>query len=250
MMDLKNENLNLKEYFEQIVETSIGIFNELTSWSDDDKKEYSLLLSELKKPFNKEIETTKSKGDRLENLVSFIIKKTFFFEIYENIHTGTNEIDEIITLSSKGKQAIFQFSLSKDLLEINSDIILGECKNYSSKLNVTYVGKFYSLLVSTNVPFGIIFTLNGLTGNENEYHDAYGLVKVLRIMEKYKNNRDFNILTFTLEDYEKLEKGTSFFDIIKSKKLALQVSSNYNNFISDNNHENSALIKEKIKSLQ
>ena len=79
MMDLKNENLNLKEYFEQIVETSIGIFNELTSWSDDDKKEYSLLLSELKKPFNKEIETTKSKGDRLENLVSFIIKKTFFF---------------------------------------------------------------------------------------------------------------------------------------------------------------------------
>ena len=94
MINVKKENYNIKQYLQEIVQNSVDIFHELTSWSDADRQEYSLLLTELKKPFDKEIETTKAKGDRLENLVSFIIKKSYFFEIYRNVHTGTNEIDE------------------------------------------------------------------------------------------------------------------------------------------------------------
>ena len=118
-------------------------------------------------------------------------------------------------------------------MEIDSDIALGECKNYDAPIGVTYVGKFYSLMVSTGVIFGIIFTQKGLSGSENEYHDSYGLTKVLRIIEKYQNNRDLTILTFTMEDYEKMEKGVSFYELIKAKKLALQLSSKYDNFIKE-----------------
>lgn len=249
MTDLRKNNYNIKQYLQEIVQNSLDIFHELTSWSNKDKQEYSLLLEELKKPFDKNVETTKSKGDRLENLVSFIIKKSYFFDIYCNVHTGTNEIDEVITLSPAGRQALTTYNISRDLLEIDSDISIGECKNYSSTLDVTYVGKFYSLLVSTDVSFGIIFTQKGLTGYENEYHDAHGLVKVLRIIEKYQNNRDLTIITFTLDDYEKLKDGVSFFELIKSKKIALHLSSNYDNFLQEYHHDGIDSVKQKIQSL-
>lgn len=249
MSDLRKDNYNIQQYLKEIVQNSLDIFHELTQWSDKDKKEYSLLLEELKKPFNKNVETTKSKGDRLENLVSFIIKKSYFFDIYRNVHTGTNEIDEVIMLSNVGKQALEAYNISRDLLEIDSDISIGECKNYNSTLDVTYVGKFYSLLVSTDVSFGMIFTQKGLTGNENEYHDAYGLVKVLRIIEKYKNKRDLTIITFTLEDYEKLKDGVSFFELIKAKKIALQLSANYDNFLQEYHHDGTNYVKQKIQSM-
>lgn len=246
-MDLKNENYNIKQYLQEIVQNSLDIFYELIAWSEADKQEYSLLLAELKKPYNKTIETTKSKGDRLENLVSFIIKKSYFFDIYRNVHTGTNEIDEVITLSSAGKQALSTYGISRDLLEINSDIALGECKNHNSKLDVTYVGKFYSLLISTDVPFGIIFTQKGLSGNENEYHDSHGLVKVLRLIEKYQNRRELIIITFTLDDYEKLEKGISFYELVRTKKIALQLSSDYDNFIKEYYHDGAESVKQKLQ---
>ena len=138
--------------------------------------------------------------------------------MYRNVCTGTNEIDEVIILSEKGKQALHEFNISRDILGIGADVALGECKNYNFTLNVTYVGKFYSLLVSTDVPFGIIFTQRGLTGCENEFRDAYGLTKVVRIIEKYQNDREMFILTFTLEDYERIANGESFFSLIKAKK--------------------------------
>lgn len=249
MTDIKKENYNIKQYLQEIIQKPLDIFHELTSWSEEDKQDFSVLLKNLKKPFDKATETTKDKGDRLENLVSFLIQKSYFFEIYRNVHTGTNEIDEVIILSEKGKQALHEFNLSRDILAIDSDITLGECKNYASTLGVTYVGKFYSLLVSTDVSFGIIFTQKGLTGNEDEFHDAYGLTKVLRIIEKYQNNRDMFILTFTLEDYEKIANGESFFDLIKAKKIALRLSSEYDSFLKDYQHDNIDSIKQIIQNI-
>lgn len=249
MTDIKKENYSIKQYLHEIIQKPLDIFHELTSWSEEDKQKFTELVIELEKPFNKSLETTKDKGDRLENLVSFLIKKTYFFEVYRNIHTGTNEIDEVIILSEKGKQALHEFNIARSILEIDSDIALGECKNYASALDVTYVGKFYSLLVSTDVPFGIIFTQKGLTGNENEFRDAYGLVKVLRIIEKYQNKKEMFILTFTLEDYRKIAQGESFFDMIKAKKVALGLSSEYTNFLRDYHHDNTDLIRKMIHNI-
>ena len=91
--------LNLRAYFDQIVQDPLDKFKVFITWTEKDKKEFKTLLDELKKPFDKKQETTKEKGDRLEKLVEFIIRKTYFFEIYKNVHTETNEIDEVIILS-------------------------------------------------------------------------------------------------------------------------------------------------------
>lgn len=234
--------MDLRSYLDQIVQDPIEKFRRFTTWTDADKKEFEKLLKELKKPFNKDKETAKEKGDRLENLVEFIIRKTYFFEVLKNIHTETNEIDDVIILSDRGKQAIQSFNLSRKLIPIDQDLFLGECKNYDSNLGVTYVGKFYSLLSVTGILFGIIFTQKGLTGNSAGYKDAYGLTKVLRMIEVSKD-KDFYILTFTIEDYEKMLDGTTFFDLVKAKKLEMQLASDYTNFITDNKHEAEDQIK-------
>lgn len=247
-MNEKKMNLNLREYFDQIVQNDLDKFEMFVRWTEDDKEEFKVLLDNLKRPYDKNVETTKSKGDRLELLVEFIIKKSYFFEIFKNVHTETNEIDEVIVFSDRGKQAIKRFNLSRELIPIEEDIFLGECKNFDANLGVTYVGKFYSLMTVTGFSFGIIFTQKGLTGDSEGYKDAYGLTKVLRIVEKSKNERnDFYILTFTLEDYEKLLQGQTFFELIRAKKLEMQIASDYNNFINENKHSAEDEIKKIVR---
>lgn len=97
---------DLRSYLDQIVQDPLEKFKGFITWTGKDKEEFRALLDELKKPFDIKQETTKEKGDRLEKLVEFIIRKTYFFEIYKNVHTETNEIDEVIVLSDRGKQAI------------------------------------------------------------------------------------------------------------------------------------------------
>ena len=141
--------------------------------------------------------------------------------------------------------------LSRDLIPIAEDMFLGECKNYEQNLNVTYVGKFYSLMSVTSVPFGILFTQKGLTGDPAGYKDAYGLTKVLRMIEQAKvPPRDFYIITFTLDDYEKMATGVTFFDLVKAKKLELRIASDYTKFIDANRHSAESEIKNTLAELR
>ena len=141
-MNEKEINYSLKKYMEEIVQNDLDKFDAFIRWGDSEREEFKVLLENFKKPYDKRIETTKSKGDRLENLVEFIIKKSYFSEIYKNVHTETNEIDEVIILSDRGKQAIKRFHLSRKLIPIEDDMFLGECKNYDTSLGVTYVANF------------------------------------------------------------------------------------------------------------
>ena len=237
--------LDLRTYLDQVVKDDLSKYEGFITWTEEDMDEFKVLLADLKKSFNKENETTKEKGDRLERLVEFIIRKTYFFEIFKNVRTETNEIDEVIILSDRGRQALTSFKLSRDLIPIDEDLFLGECKNYKSNLGVTYVGKFYSLMTVTGMTFGIIFTQKGLTGDSEGYKDAYGLTKVLRMVENSRSaGKDFYILTFTMEDYEKMLNGKTFFDLIKAKKLEMQLASDYMTFIEDNRHEAEEEIKD------
>lgn len=245
-MNVMTDNYNLKDYMKNVIKEDLDKFRTLTEWTENEKEEFKQLLCDLKKPFDKRFETTKDKGDRLENLVSFIIEKSYFYKVYRNVHTETNEIDEVFVFTDDGKQAISKFELNRELIPIDTDIFLGECKNYKDSLGVTYVGKFYSLLTATSNSFGIIFTQNGLTGNSSGYKDAYGLTKIIRMIEKNKNQKDFYIITFTLEDYEELLKGCTFFDLVDAKKKELQLASDYHTFLSDNKHDNEEAIKKII----
>lgn len=76
----KQEDLgyDLRSYFDQIVQNPLDKFKAFTTWTQNDKEEFKRLLDKLKEPYDKTKETTKDKGDRLENLVEFIIRKTYF----------------------------------------------------------------------------------------------------------------------------------------------------------------------------
>lgn len=247
----EKESLNVKDYLDKIVQSPLKVFHEFVAWKDKDKEEFKQLLEVLRSPYDKNVETTKSKGDRLERLVEFIIKKSYFFEIYKNVHTQTNEIDEVIVFSDRGKQALESFGMSRDLIPIKEDLFLGECKNYAKDLGVTYVGKFYSLMTVSDVSMGIVFTQKGLSGKPEGYKEAYGLTKVLRMIENSRSrDKDFYILTFSDEDYDELFKGTTFFELIKAKKLELQLASGYDKFIMDNKHSAEEEIKTIITSIE
>lgn len=56
----------------------------------------------------------------------------------------------------------------------------------------------------------IIFTTIGLTGKEDNWSNSYGLIRVFNMIEKYRNNRNFNSIKFNLNDYGKIASGTSF----------------------------------------
>ena len=239
------KGLPLNDYLKEIVQNQIGIFNELTKWSEEDKTYFAQLLNRLN---NSEDDSTKEKGNLLENVVEFIIKKTYFFDIYKNVRTNTNEIHEVIVLSDRGKQALHQYNISRDLIPIEGNIFIGECKNYKEKLGVTYVGKFYSLMCATSINLGILFTINGLTGKS--FEDATGLVHILCKLENIRNNKPFNIITFCLDDYYRLLNGETFYEIIKAKKISLQLSSNYTNFLNNNKHEAEDEIKNIIEQIQ
>lgn len=250
-MNEMRENFSLKKYLDEVVQDKLKIFQEFIQWTDKDKQDFKTLLDNLEKGSDKDDQTTKEKGDHLENLVEFIIKKSYFFEIFRNVHTETNEIDEVIIFSDRGYQALQEFNLSRDLIPIDNDIFLGECKNYASNLGVTYVGKFYSLMSVVGIPFGIIFTQKGLTGMSNGYKDAYGLTKVLRMIENNKQPpNNLFILTFTMEDYNKMSEGTTFFDLIRAKKNELQLASDYHKFLKDNKHDAEDEIKQIISTIK
>ncbi|PET68583.1 hypothetical protein CN533_25845 [Priestia megaterium] len=230
---------NAFQVIQQIEET----FDELTRWSDDDYNKFSDLLHDLKVSRGEEtprnqsdvtFDTTKSVGDALEDLVNFIIKKTFFFEVTANVRTGTNEVDQVIRLSKKGKIALEKFEIPRSMLYIEEDIFLGECKNYATSLSVTYIGKFYSLLKQCDCSVGIIFTYKGISGKEKTWSDAHGLAKVIRLIEKYSNNnKKFYILEFNLKDYEDILNKKSFFDLLDAKITSLQIAANHEAFLEE-----------------
>ena len=49
--------------------------------------------------------------------------------------------------------------LTYHLIDLKLDTFLGECKNYDKAVSVTYIGKFCSLLLTTNIKIGIYFRI-------------------------------------------------------------------------------------------
>lgn len=255
-MKMNNVNIEIDgvaistaDYLKLVVRNSIKTFQELTAWKDKDYLEYRSLLDILRAVNGDNTIKPTDKGEALEALVRFIIKKTYFFKVYGNVTTGTNEIDQVVTFSDEGRQALKQFGISRDLIPIYSDLFLGECKNYKDSLGVTWIGKFYGLLNSCDCDFGIIFSTKGLTGKEDEWSNSYGLIRVFNMIEKYSNNRKFNIIEFNIEDYEKIASGTSFFKLVEAKINAMKLATEFEQLLDDNKHESEIEVKKLISQL-
>ena len=139
------------EKFETLLEnlSEENIFNRFC-FSDETLDDYKEKLKKFTESNSSSTVSNKEKKESLEDLVSFISKKTNLFTVYENIKTSTNEIDLLLSLKKPTGSIIFE-----KMIALNNDRVLLECKNYNKKIDVTWIGKFYSLLRTSKTRIGL-----------------------------------------------------------------------------------------------
>ncbi|WP_138210104.1 hypothetical protein [Hathewaya histolytica] len=148
----------------------------------------------------------KTKGDILENIIKTITIETKIFDLFDNITNDTNEYDIIIKPSE-----IANISYNA-LPKIIYQLIVCECKNYNKPVDVTWVGKFYMLLSMSNIKLGIIFSYEGITGNNDAgWNDAKGLVKKIFLKD------GIAIIDISKKELEEIKDGKRLYDVIEEK---------------------------------
>lgn len=119
---------------------------------------------------NSEALTAKEKGDRLEDLA------TYLFLLIPGFIPRRNLLDETLA---------FETDIVIRNLNVNSNVVsdllgrhfLIECKNWESPVGVKDVGYFLYRIRLTHAHFGIIFAKSGITGDEDQQKAAYSLIR-------------------------------------------------------------------------
>lgn len=197
----------------------------------EQKDHYELLLNDLEREQASKTSSTKDKGAALENLVNYLLQCSGdLFEVYNDVRTNTNEIDQIIKLKVKGRML-----RSLGVLDERYDEFICECKNYKNRVGVTYVGKFCSLMNSCNIKFGVLFSYRGVTGSG--WKDSSGLIKKI-YMKSNVNENPTTIIDFNIEDFKSIRDGNNFLDIIETKIMKLKYDTNFETLIQPHPAEN------------
>lgn len=230
---MDNEIINLSKAINIIREVGSKCgYSQICKIDNDNLVKYKKLLNELNEESNKL--NDQLRGKKLEELVTFLLEISGgIFKIEQNIRTSTNEIDQVITLSDTGK-----ILMKAGIINDKFDLFLGECKNYNKTLSVTYVGKFCSLLQTTNIKLGIIFSFHGISGRR--WKDGHGLVRKF-YMSKEKENERFCIIDFSHNDFVSISKGNNFLQIIDDKLKELRIGTSYEHLISKHEAEDKML---------
>lgn len=145
------------------------------------------------------------KGEILEDLVSYLLFQSGLYKIRKNIRNNTNEVDLELEINDLGN------IVNPILPDIMKKVVLCECKNYNKTIDVTWIGKFYSLLKTTDNSVGIIFSYKGLTG-KNEWHAGKGLIKKIFLKDGKA------ILNFDIDDFDAIAKEEKILPVIINDK--------------------------------
>ena len=203
-------------------------FEKICEYNDDEKQEYERLLDDFKRKNSSKC-STKEKGDSLENIASFVLKSGNIFEVYKNVRTSTNELDQLIKTTNNATVLC-----SNGILDSRLKNFIGECKNYNKGVSVTYVGKICSLLQTMDIKICILFSYKGVTGHG--WNDASGLIRKF-YMSKEKPEEKYCIIDFNINDFESIKLGNNFLKIIEDKMLALKFDTDYSSFLSTHEAE-------------
>jgi hypothetical protein len=222
---IEGKGYNIKEFLFAIADQEINSAAEILKFNSVQLQEYTNLLERFKKT-NSSRSSTTEKGKSLEEIVQFVLTEAAVFEIYSNVRTSSNEIDVLTRLNKKGK-----FFKAQGLLEFQ-DTFLSECKNYNKKVDVTWVGKFYSLMRYTKKNLGILFSYKGMSGQN--WHNAVGLTKKIYLSDETERY----IIDFSYNDFKALAEGESFIDLINNKIFNLQNDTSIESFITDHPNQN------------
>ena len=195
-----NDGLSVKDALLQKYNDDIKAVQKEIKLTHDDWEKCLPLIQEILKD---DFQTSKSKGDALEDLFYTILQQYGFFKCKKNHKTSSNEIDLYVNLNRQGKRL-----KSDGYIDLENDFAV-ECKNTASKIDVTIVGKLWSILIQHNLDLGIVVSRKGLTGSG--WNDATGLTKKIFLSDKKF------IICLTLDDLITLNKD-SLFDLIENKK--------------------------------
>ncbi|WP_143318433.1 hypothetical protein [Clostridium sp. HBUAS56017] len=146
----------------------------------------------------------KTKGNILEEIIKMITIHTKIFDLYENVSSNSNEYDIIL------KPSEFAEKTYNAIPPIVYQPIICECKNYTKTIDVTWIGKLYSLLSLSRIKVGIIFSYEGITG-EKSWEDARGLVKKIFLKD------DIAIIDIGKNELQKIKDGQRFYDVVQKK---------------------------------
>ncbi|MGF2173209.1 restriction endonuclease [Lactococcus lactis] len=188
-------------------------------FTKEQSDEIDVLIQEI---IDNQFENPTAQGSALEELTDKIFKTHSLYRTQKNLRTETNEIDLYIELDSFGT---YVKSNVEESLETK---FLVECKNYTNKVGVTFIGKFASLMRVSNSTTGIFVSKNGITGNSDRWTESKGLIKKIALRD------NSFILDFKLSDFFHLE-GKSLPELLSSKINALKLDVNINDLII--NHE-------------
>lgn len=174
--------------------------------------------------------TSKAKGTKFEDVIAFLLDNIDIFNVYQNIRSSTNEMDLVIELTDIGK-SLFHDSL----IDLKGERFIIECKNYDKKIDVTWVGKFYSLINTSNTRLGILISNKGFKGR-GKWDSAKGLAKKF-YYAKEKSDEKIYILDITLKELLKLGPNLAFSDLVLAKINELELDTKYEHFIDKHDAE-------------
>lgn len=218
--DLKKEVIHYREIFKKLAQEDPDfLMKELFEIRGDIKARVDKLFKELEESID--IKGT-NKGKILEKIVDEIFLSTNMYKNKINIRDSSNEIDVLVDLNNLGE---IESDILPDIMKQNRQIII-ECKNYNRKIDVTWVGKFHSLLRNRKKKLGIIFSYYSLKGI-GHWDSARGLTKKIYLKE------GIAIINITKNDIEKIVKNdTCIVTIIEEKYNELVFQTDIEAFIS------------------
>ncbi|MET4548090.1 restriction endonuclease [Lactococcus lactis] len=204
-----------------LVKSQADILKEDFKFTRTQEDDINKLIDDI---YANNFETTKKQGDALEDLTSIIFNVHKLYDIKRNVRTSTNEIDLKFRLSDIG------FLMKNNTNYYLEEEFLVECKNYSTPVSVTYIGKFSSLMRVSRIKQGIFISKKGLTGGNDRKRDSKGLIKKIAL-------RDASyILDFELSDFKNLA-GKSLQEILFAKRESLRLDVEFDDLIEHHNLE-------------
>ncbi|NFO31508.1 restriction endonuclease [Clostridium botulinum] len=197
---MNEEMLKFADYIDELAETNpdygLDCFFKLKDTLKDECKEIIRRSKEIDEIIPKVDRREKGKlsfekGILLEKLAEKIFTVRNIFKEAERVECKSNEID--ILLQSSTNNALY----SRLLPDYFKKDILIECKNHKKPVDVTLVGKFYSLMRYKKGSFGIMVSNLPFTG-QDEWDASIGLTKKLFLLDNSL------ILNITINDIEEL----------------------------------------------
>lgn len=235
-------NITLEGYFKHLGKRNTSLLN----LSDDAYREYAKYFEELRDDVNeydnsgKYLLTSQQRGALLEKMAGVLFfDGNAMFNKAINCRTVTNEIDILVSWN----KIALQMGIDR-AYEFMGKSFLCECKNYTGDVNVTYIGKFFSLMKVSNVKFGILFSRKGMSG-KNIWVHGKGLARKIALSER------IYIIDITWNDFEKIyNKETNIFNLINDKCNAMKNDINYDEYVLKHEMEDDFEVElEKIETV-